>query len=74
MLLQVLSEELKHHIQLLLFVDHIQLSAREGSVSGCGIWGPNTPLLPFPAHLIILGYFSSFSREISLMGTPSVSL
>lgn len=36
-LLQVLSEELKHHIQLFLSVDHIQQSAREESVSECGI-------------------------------------
>lgn len=74
--LQVLSEELEHHIQLLLSVDHIQQPAGEGSVSGCGIWGP-TPPLPFPAHLIILGCFSSFSSEISLtavLGTPSASL
>lgn len=41
--LQVLSEELEHHIQLLLSVDHIQQPAGEGSVSGCGIWGPTPP-------------------------------
>lgn len=38
--------------------------------------GPSPPL-PFPAHLMILGCFSSFSKVISLMavlGTPSVSL
>lgn len=50
-LLQVLSEELKHQVELLLSVDHIQQSGKEGSVSGCGVQDATPPPPRFLSQL-----------------------
>lgn len=63
MLLQVLSEELKHQVEFLLSMDHIQQSGREGSVSGCGTQDPNPhPLTSFPSSLDNIGVLQFFEQ------------